>query len=173
MQPCSIRLSDRQLIMNLLPSFSSNGRTVVLSPEECSARGLLSTCGGGGEGEGRVRRAGLYFNEVETRTKPNMVQAMLGEREKDNTRNNNQKSNVRTHLLHSRECRGPGRTDLTSPPSWQSESLHPSQRYTVTERESGLRNEARNSSINCYCKAFELFGRYGPLCSIKWYHTVN
>lgn len=43
MQPCSMRLSDRHVIMNLLPSFSSNGRTDALSTE-CSALGLLRTC---------------------------------------------------------------------------------------------------------------------------------
>lgn len=43
MQPCSMRLSDRHVIINLLPSFSSNGRTAALSADECSARGLLRT----------------------------------------------------------------------------------------------------------------------------------
>lgn len=42
MQPCSMSLSERHVIMNLLPSFSSNGRTDVLSTE-CSARGLRRT----------------------------------------------------------------------------------------------------------------------------------
>lgn len=42
---CSIRLRDLHVIMNLLPSFSSNGRTGVLSDSEFSVRGLLRTCG--------------------------------------------------------------------------------------------------------------------------------
>lgn len=44
MQPCSIRFRDLQVIMNLLPSFSSNGRTGTPSDKECSVRGLLKTC---------------------------------------------------------------------------------------------------------------------------------
>lgn len=45
MQPCSMRLKDRQVAINLLPSFSSKGRTGVLSVDECSLRGLLRACG--------------------------------------------------------------------------------------------------------------------------------
>lgn len=44
-QPCSMRLKDRQVAINLLPSFSSKGRTGVLSVDECSLRGLLRACG--------------------------------------------------------------------------------------------------------------------------------
>lgn len=44
-QPCSMRLSDLHVTINLLPSFSSNGRTEAFSAEGCSTRGLLRTCG--------------------------------------------------------------------------------------------------------------------------------
>lgn len=103
-QPCSMRFRDLHVIMNLLPSFSSNGPTGLLSDDECSFRGLLRTCS-------RKTTVCAAMNQVQ----------VSGRNE----------FNVKEFL---QACQDQERRDSTAPLFWQSEVCRLSLRYTVNRQ---------------------------------------